>query len=239
VKRNVPVLLVIAIALVIVAAVGYFALIRPKHGEAGRLTTEIAELDHKVTEARLAQRARAQAPAIRVAELFDLSKAMPNKEDMPGVILELNSVAASAGIRFIAIAPQGTISKVGYKVQPIQLTFHGNYFGLSDFLFRLRNLVTVRDGVLRASGRLFTLDNIDFHQSPIDKFPQVEAVMVVSAYVFDPSAVPACTAGAPPPAPTTTGATTTTPAATTTAPTTTTTPATTTAPTTAALGGTP
>jgi type IV pilus assembly protein PilO len=237
-KRNVPVVLVVAIALVIVGAVGYFTLIRPKHAEAARLTEEIAGLDQKVMEARLAQRARDQAPAIRVAELFDLSKAMPNKEDMPGVILELNTVAAAAGIRFIAIAPQGTISKVGYKVQPIQLTFHGNYFGLSDFLFRLRNLVTVRDGVLRASGRLFTLDNIDFHQSPVNKFPEVEAVLVVSAYVFDPAAVPAGVPVTPPPV-TTTGATTTPAATTTTTTTPTTTGATTTAPATAALGGTP
>ena len=61
---------------------------------------------------------------------------------------------------FIAITPQGTVSRTGYKVQPIQLTFHGNYFDLTDFLFRMRNLVTVRDGVLRASGRLFTLDRV-------------------------------------------------------------------------------
>ena len=232
-KKNVPVLAVVAIALLIVAAVGYFALIRPKGAESARLQEQITELDAKVTEARLAQRQLDRVPVIKVAELFDLSKAMPNKEDMPGVILELNSVAASTGIRFIAITPQGTVSRTGYKVQPIQLTFHGNYFDLTDFLFRMRNLVTVRDGVLRASGRLFTLDNIDFHESPINGFPEIEAVLVVSAYVFD-SASTGTDAVTAPVAP----AQTTTPA-TTTAPPTDTTTATTTAPSTEAAGGTP
>jgi type IV pilus assembly protein PilO len=229
VKKNVPVLAVVAAALLIVGAVGYFALIRPKGGESARLQEQITELDAKVTEARLAQRRLDQAPVIKVADLFDLSKAMPNKEDMPGVILELNSVAASTGIRFIAITPQGTVSRDGYKVQPIQLTFHGNYFDLTDFLFRMRNLVTVRDGVLRASGRLFTLDNIDFHESPINGFPEIEAVLVVSAYVFD-SASTGTGVVTTPVAPTETP-----PAATTTS----TTTATTTAPSTEAAGGTP
>lgn len=219
-KREVPVVLVVAVALVIVAVVGYYGLIRPKHGQAARLDEDIAELDAKVTEARLAQRQQDNAPAIKVAELFDLSKAMPDEEDMAGVMLELNSVAASTGIRFVAIAPLATFARQGYQVQPIQLTFHGNYFDLTDFLFRLRNLVTVRDGVLRTSGRLFTLDTIDFHESPIDGFPQIEAILVVSAYVFDEAST-ATEGTAAPPAPTDT------------------TTATTTAPSTEAVGGTP
>lgn len=229
-KKDIPVLAVVAAAFLIVAAVGYFALIRPKSGEAARLQEQITELDAKVTEARLAQRQLDQAPVIKVADLFELSKAMPDKEDMAGVILELNAVAASTGSRFIAITPQGTVSRDGYKVQPIQLTFHGNYFDLTDFLFRMRNLVTVRDGVLRASGRLFTLDNIDFHESPINGFPEIEAVLVVSAYVFD-SASTGTGAVTPPPLATEPAATTTTTATDTTA--------TTTAPSTEAVGGTP
>lgn len=232
-KKDVPVFAVLAAAFLIVGAVGYFALIRPKSGEATRLEEQITELDAKVTEARLAQRQLDQAPVIKVADLFELSKAMPDKEDMAGVILELNSVAASTGIRFIAITPQGTVSREGYKVQPIQLTFHGNYFDLTDFLFRMRNLVTVRDGVLRASGRLFTLDNIDFHESPINGFPEIEAVLVVSAYVFDSTSTGTGVV-TPPPAPTETAATTTT-----TATSTDTTATTTAPPSTEALGGTP
>jgi hypothetical protein len=97
----------------------------------------------------------------------------------------------------------------------------------------MRNLVTVRDGVLRASGRLFTLDNIDFHESPIDGFPEIEAVLVVSGYVFDSTSTGTGVATAPvtPTAPATTTTATTSSTDTTSAPTT--------APSTEALGGTP
>jgi hypothetical protein len=47
----------------------------------------------------------------------------------------------------------------------------------------VRNLVTVRSGRLDASGRLYTLDGIDMHESA-DGFPRIEAELTVSAYVF-------------------------------------------------------
>ena len=67
---------------------------------------------------------------------------------MPGVILELNSVALSTGIKFVSIAPGTTVTRTGHYSVPITLTFQGNYYDLTDFLFRLRNLVDVRDGEL-------------------------------------------------------------------------------------------
>ena len=51
------------------------------------------------------------------------------------------------------------------------LTFEGNYYDLTDFLFRLRNLVSVRDGVLEANGRLYTLDALDLAEGG-DGFPR-------------------------------------------------------------------
>ncbi|MDQ3993888.1 MAG: hypothetical protein M3265_03740, partial [Actinomycetota bacterium] len=73
-------------------------------------------------------------------------------------------------------------------------TFEGNYYDLTDFLYRMRNLVTVRDGVLEASGRLYTLDALDLHEAE-DGFPQIQAVLTVSAYSFgtmpSPTATPA------------------------------------------------
>ena len=45
---------------------------------------------------------------------------------------------------------------------PIQLVFRGNYYELSDFLFRLNNLVRKRDGKLDVDGRLYAVDSVDF-----------------------------------------------------------------------------
>ena len=202
-KKQMPLWPVFAGALLIVTLVAYFVLIRPKRAEAGRLGDQIAKLETDISAAKLASRPTEADSKLKVADLFELAKAMPDRDDMPGIILELNSTAAAAGVRFKAIAPQAPVLQEGYRVIPISLTFEGNYYNLTDFLFRMRNLVSVDEGKLSASGRFFTLDTLDMHEADL---PQIEAALVVSAYVYDPNAH--STTPVPVPVPTTTGTTT-------------------------------
>jgi Tfp pilus assembly protein PilO len=206
VKRDVPFTLVLAGALVIVVAVSYMLLIRPQRAESGRLDAEITELESKIAVAA-EQTAVAKQPQVRinVADLFRLAKAMPDEEDMPGIILEVNSIASSAGIEFLAMQPQPAVVAGSHRAVPITLTFEGNYYDLTDFLYRLRTLVTVKDGKLHASGRLYTLDALDMHEAKTG-FPDIEAVLTVSAYAFGSGTTPAAAPGAPAqPAPAGTG----------------------------------
>ena len=197
-KKQIPLTPVIAAALLVVAVVAYWLLIQPKRSEIGRLSDDIEQLENQVRLATVNARKNEPVVRIRVADLFTLAKAMPDEEDMPGVILEMNSVASAAGVEFVSIAPQTpTPTATGYRVLPIALKFEGNYYDLTDFLFRLRNLVAVRDGRLAARGRLFTLDQLDFHEGP-GGFPQIEAALTVAAYVY----------GAPPATPSAPGTTT-------------------------------
>jgi Tfp pilus assembly protein PilO len=203
VKKQVSLTPVLAIALVIIAAVTFFVLIKPKLDESSRLDSEIADLEGKIAVSSRAKPKGEPKVEINVADLFLLAKAMPDDDDMAGIILELNGIASSAGVRFNAIQPQDPVAAGSYNALPISLTFEGNYYDLTDFLYRLRNLVTVRDGVLDASGRLYTLDSLDMHEAEAG-FPQIEAVLTVSAYSFGaPSAAPGTPASAP--AGTTTG----------------------------------
>jgi Tfp pilus assembly protein PilO len=205
VKKQVPIWPVIGVAILILAGVAYMVVIRPKRAEAGRLDEQIAEMQMKVTAAQLASRPQQQATAIKVADVFEVSKAMPDTDDMPGIILDLNSVAEATGIKFVSIQPSAATPKTGYSAIGITLSFEGNYFDLTDFLFRLRNLVTVRDGRLSSSGRLFTLDTLSMKEGK-DGFPSINAGLTVSAYVYgapDPSAAvvpPPATETPPPPA---------------------------------------
>ncbi len=200
-KRQVPVTAVVALALLVVAAVGFFLLLKPKMNEGGRLDERIAEFQGKVDTALAAQRTAGSAEQIEVADFFRLTKAMPDATDMAGVILELNGVAESAGVDFLSITPQAPATREGFQSTPIQLTFEGNYYDLTDFLFRLRNLVVVRDGELEAAGRLFTLDALGLAEGP-EGFPQIQAALTVSAYTYAP-APPAAAPGTTPPATTT------------------------------------
>ena len=202
-KKQIPIWPVIGIVILIVAAVAYMIVIRPKRAEAGSLDEQIAEMQMKVTAAQLAARPQHTA-AIKVADVFEVSKAMPDTNDMPGIILDLNTVAEATGIRFVSIQPSAPTPKTGYSAIEISLNFEGNYFDLTDFLFRLRNLVTVRDGRLASSGRLFTLDTLSMKEGKAG-FPSISAGLTVSAYVYgapDPNAaapVPPPSTEAPPP----------------------------------------
>ncbi|HEU4450184.1 MAG TPA: type 4a pilus biogenesis protein PilO [Gaiellaceae bacterium] len=196
-KRQVPMSLVAVPALLLVAAIGFFLLVKPQMDESAALDERIAELQGKVDVALAAESRTAPEERIEVADLFRLTKAMPDSTDMAGMILELDGVAESAGVDFISITPTPPVARgSGFQAVPIQVTFEGNYYDLTDFLFRLRNLVVVRDGELQAGGRLFTLDALDI-QKGSQGLPQVQAVMTISAYRFDPAATVPATAAPP------------------------------------------
>jgi Tfp pilus assembly protein PilO len=221
-------------ALLVLAALGYFALVRPQKGTASSLSKQIAAEQTQVDQARALLVKAKDAQKVRVADLFRLTKAMPDQPDEAGILLELNNVARHAGISFDSISPQGSTPLSGYQVVPINVVFNGNFFQLNDFLLRLRNLVDVRRGALEADGRLFTVDNINFDEGEA-KFPQIQASLTIDAYIYGTGA----TVSAPPQAPVgSTGApgSTTTPGSTT--PTTTSPTSTTTSPTTTTPGAT-
>ena len=233
-RRKLPQSAQIAItvaALLVLGALGYFALVRPQKGTASNLSKQIAAEQTQVDQARALLVKAKDAQKVRVADLFRLTKAMPDQPDEAGILLELNNVARQAGISFDSISPQGSTPLSGYQVVPINVVFNGNFFQLNDFLFRLRNLVDVRRGALAADGRLFTVDNINFDEGEA-KFPQIQASLTIDAYIYGTGA----TVSAPPQAHTaSTGApgSTTTPGSTTpttTSPTSTTTSLTTTTP---------
>jgi Pilus assembly protein, PilO len=169
--------------LLVYALAGYFLLISPQRGKAAELKKETAATQEQIDLYRAAAAQARATPPIRVAELFRLTKAMPDSVDMAGVVLELSRVARDSGIEFDSITPQGAAPLSGYSSFPISLEFDGNYYELSDFLFRLRSLVRVQSGRLDAQGRLFVVDSISFSESA-HSFPQIKASLSVHAFVY-------------------------------------------------------
>jgi Tfp pilus assembly protein PilO len=190
------------VALLLVSAAGYFLLISPQRSKSAELAEEMHAVRAQIQALRIANAQVRKAEPIRVADLFRVSKAMPDTDDMPGVLLELNRIARETGIRFESITPQEGADAGGYLRRPIDLVFDGNFYELSDFLFRLRSLVRVRAGQLEATGRLFTVNSLNFVESERE-FPRIKATLNVSAYVYGTGAAApsAPAAGQPAPAP--------------------------------------
>jgi type IV pilus assembly PilO-like protein len=197
--------LIAGICILAYAAAGYFLVISPKKSEAVRLDEQIAATSVELQAARAANAAQNDAQPIAVADIFRLAKAMPNNPDMPGILLELSRVAEETGIHFTSIVPQSAGVVGSYQSMPIDVSFDGSFYALSDFLFRLRTLVSVRRGELHAAGRLFSVERVDFSEGSTG-FPTLTAALKLQAYVFGTdasgSAVPAPLApeSSPPPA---------------------------------------
>jgi Tfp pilus assembly protein PilO len=203
----------VVVGLIMYGLAGYFLLVSPQKGKAAGLERQTAATQQQIDQYRILAAQAAATPPIRVAELFRLTKAMPDKVDMAGVILELSRVARESGIEFDSITPQGTTPVSGYSTVPLTVEFDGNFYELSDFLFRLRSLVRVHAGELDAQGRLFLVDSISFGEST-RAFPEIKASMTVHAFVYGDLSIPAPVETAP----ATTDTTSTTTETTTTAP---------------------
>lgn len=198
---------------------GWFLLVRPQGSNLKSLKAQTAEVQSKVDAYQQQVAAARAAPKIEVADVYRLAKAMPDRTDMPDLLLELSQLARDTGIRFDSISPQSGAAIGSYQVIPIAVTFNGNFYNLADFLYRLRSLVSVHGGRLDATGRLFSVDTLTFNESPLH-FPQIQASLVIDAFVYGSGSPPPLVA--PPPA--TTTSTTDTTSTTTTSATTTTTP---------------
>jgi hypothetical protein len=177
----------VGVVLLVFAAGGYFLVVAPKKSEASRLDAEIATATADLLAARAAAEATDDTQPIAVADIFRLAKAMPSKPDMPGILLELARIADETGIRFTSIAPQTSTTVGAYQVVPIAVVFEGSFYALSDLLFRLRTLVSVRHGELHATGRLFAVESVGFAEAE-SGFPNLTASLTLNAYVYGTSA---------------------------------------------------
>jgi Tfp pilus assembly protein PilO len=204
-----------AIAVVIVGVLGHMFVVSPQGATAAKLQKQADDVQLQIYRKQAELKEGLHPPTIQTADLFRLSRAMPDRLDMPGIILTLSDTARAAGIRFDLIEPVsgGPTVTGSYQTDRIHLLFNGDFYGLSDFLYRLRSLVAVRNGELQATGRLFNVDTVTFAVVP-NSFPRINAELFVNAYIYGSTAAPAT--GTPPAAagtttpPTTTTTTTTT-----------------------------
>ena len=178
---------IVGVALLVLAAGGYFLIVAPKKSEAKRLDAAITTATAELLAARAAAEADDDTQPIAVADIFRLAKAMPSTPDMPGILLELARIADETGIRFTSIAPQTSSTVGAYQVVPISVVFEGSFYALSDLLFRLRTLVSVRRGELHATGRLFSVQSVGFAEAETG-FPNLTASLTLNAYVYGTSA---------------------------------------------------
>jgi Tfp pilus assembly protein PilO len=157
-------IVVVPICGLLVLVLGWMVLLGPKQRQIGDLHQQATAVRQQIADdlARAAaSRTAASAPTIKTADIYKLETAMPSILDMPDLLLELDQMAKSSGVTLMSIGPsplsQGTS---GYSTEKLSLLADGNFYTLTDYIYRLRNMVYVRGGALEANGRIFTLDNV-------------------------------------------------------------------------------
>lgn len=173
---------------VILLALGWFLLIAPQRHQAASAASELDATRAAIARAQSPASAGGAAPAqpvqepIRTADLYRIAKAMPATADMPDLLLELDQVARAAGVSVGSIAPGAPTAGIGFSVLPLSLTFTGDFYSLTDLLYRLQRLVDVRHGDLDARGRLFSVSSVEL--TPTGTGRTLTATATVNAYVY-------------------------------------------------------
>ena len=193
---------------------GWFMLVSPQRATARSNATAVQAAEVQIEQARApvvqpSAVTQPKQPEIRTAYLYKLSKAMPTTTDMPNLLLELTQVVRSAGVQLLQISPTPTDPLTG--ATSITLSVSGDFYSVTDLLYRLRSLVAVHNGVLDVSGRLFSITSVSLTPSGTGR--TLNGSVVLSAYTFGAAAAAAAAAATPVPADTsgsTTGTTTTT-----------------------------
>lgn len=177
---------------------GWFLLIAPQRSIAAGIARSAQSTEVQIQE--LQEEAAAAAnpivpkqPPIRTANLYELAKAMPVLPDMPDLLLEIDQIARDSGVTVGSITPSAESAGTGFSVLPITVSFTGDYYSLTDLIYRLDNLVTVRHGEIQATGRLFSVAEIAL--APAGSNNSLQATVTVNAFVYGVSgAAPATTA---------------------------------------------
>ena len=192
---------------ILLLVMGWFLLVGPQRSTAQSIArsvaatqAQIAEASKPITEA--APDVQPKQPEIRTAYLYKLSKAMPMTQDMPNLLLELSQVVRDSGVDVSGIAPSPPDAT---GATPITLTVSGDYYTLTDLLYRLRTLVAVHGGGLDVSGRLFTIKSVGL--TPAGTGTKLNASIDLATYTFGATAAAAAAAAPAAPAGTDTSTT--------------------------------
>ena len=184
---------VAAVAVLVYALALWFLLVTPKRAEATTLADDVVAAELQLIEAQAtANRPQVAAPTgARVSDVLRLTKAMPSSADQPGLVLELDRLARSTGVRLRSITPREPVIDAGGPTAiPVVVTAEGSFRQITRFVRRSRELVRFSGGTVRATGRLFTVQSVEIAESSAKKFPFIDATITMNAFVYDGPIVP-------------------------------------------------
>ncbi len=180
-----------AVIVVVVIGLGWFALISPTRQDVATTNSSItAERDKlATTQAQLRQAEETSKEGRQnQARLLELTKMVPNGDEIPSLLLQIQDLANESGISFMSITPSDLIQVNDYQILPLQVQFEGRFFDLSDFVYRAEQMVA-------GPGRLLAIKTLGLVPNSTDasssgsvaSSPTLKVSMVLYAFEMNPS----------------------------------------------------
>jgi Tfp pilus assembly protein PilO len=172
-----------AVGAVALLAAAWFVVVAPQQSKADDLDRQLTAAQSDLAQRKIALATPAARITVKAGDTYRLAKALPDAANMPGMILDLNRLAARHKLQFTSITPAAPLAATGYVAQPVGVEVQGRFTSVSAFLGELRRLVRVRNGRLDARGRIYSTTNINLAEAEA-KFPNVKAAVTIESYTF-------------------------------------------------------
>jgi Tfp pilus assembly protein PilO len=185
-------LILSALAVVVVAAVGWFMVISPQRTKANELDTQHAAVSSELA----ADRVLVSKPSETKTKttLAAAKRALPDDAQVSNILRQLAGFAAKSRTELDSITPSSAVPGTGAQTIPISLQFRGRYFGLQQLLKLMRTSASATGSKITATGRLYTVDSISFGGANDDGM--ISATIKLNAFVYSPApVVPSTTVG--------------------------------------------
>jgi Tfp pilus assembly protein PilO len=176
-----------AVGLVAVILVGWFAVVSPQRSKSAELQGKIDESQSALALAEALNNGGQKKATAKEARA--LVRAMPDEARMSQILRQLSWAAKSTRVRVNSVTPSATAPLTGYEAIPMTVVVEGRYLGITNFLGLLRTQVRSSVEQVRAKGRLYSVDQIQFVGGAGQKL--LQATMTLNAYKFGGAAAPA------------------------------------------------
>jgi type II secretory pathway pseudopilin PulG len=208
---------VLIVVLVLAAIAGAWLLVvGPKRDQASSLSSQVSAAQTQLDTARgqIAQGEAARSAFSRsYTELARLGQAVPQDDNVPSLIYQLQGAASGAAVDFrdltltpgpttaaaaapasatqasVATLPPGvTVGPAGFPTEAFTFKFRGNFFHLADFFKRIQRFVTATNRDVSISGRLISLNAFSLGAAPAPySFPTMDAAISATTYLVPAS----------------------------------------------------
>jgi type IV pilus assembly protein PilO len=168
-------MLVAIVSLVLITGLFYFILMRPKFAQLNEILKQEQLEEKKFSEATISfrelKKVKSETEAVE-KKLEELEIKLPEKEDIPSIITDIQDIAGESSVDFVSIKPLTYIGRGAYTEIPLELTMEGRFFDLLDFLYQIEK-----------SKRKFIISKITINPSE-NGLPDVSVLINSSAFML-------------------------------------------------------